>query len=270
MTPLFLLDRNAISVIKNKLANKAPVDPKKLALLATLEHLNQSGNHISPLLSIVEGEHGREDTVDEKAACVITEATAVRNFFDQATTDADQLLRDPLTVARVFTTYRETGWENRSSYWASAAPLVKGGIAKEKRRGVEDELVALATANGLPSDDPIHLLFLAALHGGASAQDVLKLRSDSAYNPLNDLHVLSRMALIQAVATNAGHLIMPVLVSMDEGLNDVLSHTHFSKSKLTDEGGIHMTLRFDKELFPQLSDKEYRALLDRAKPNGDV
>jgi hypothetical protein len=173
-------------------------------------------------------------------------------------------------VAQVFTTYRETGWDARSSYWALAAPLVRGSVAKNKRRSVEGQLIALAAANGLPSNDPIHLLFLAALHGGESAADVLKLRSNTAYNTLNDLHVLSRMAFIQAVATNTGLLIVPVLVSMDDGLNEVVRHTHFTESALTDQGGIHMRLRFGKALFPHLSDEEYHALLDRAKPKDNV
>ena len=67
---LFLLDRNAVSLIKNALAGTKTVGAKKLNDLFTLRALDVPRHSISPLLSIIEGERGDADSVAEKAECL--------------------------------------------------------------------------------------------------------------------------------------------------------------------------------------------------------
>lgn len=269
MTPLFFLDRNALSIIKGTLLHKVLKEPKKTDFRWALAALNQKGHHITSLVATIEGEHGREETVEEKEQCVRNDAAAVRAFFKDkgAITDADQLEAQAAVFAQVFTTYRETGWDMREAYWEDAAPLVKGGVAKKQRRAMEDQLTALALTHGMESQDPIHLLMLAALHGSVSAADALKLNSKrGAYNPLSDLHVLTRLAMVQAVGVPLGRMIIPVLVSMDEGLVDVIANTRFKESALMPDGTLHMRLGFGPALYPGLDEEEYDALMARMIP----
>lgn len=78
---LHLLDRNAVSLIKEANAGKEQLSQKKIAFLDRLRKLDRLGDYISALLSIIEGELGREDTVGEKALCQAKESTALRHFF---------------------------------------------------------------------------------------------------------------------------------------------------------------------------------------------
>lgn len=65
---LHLLDRNAVSLIKESNAGKIQTDATKIGFLQKLRRLDRKQDYVSPLLSIIEGEHGRADTVEEKMA----------------------------------------------------------------------------------------------------------------------------------------------------------------------------------------------------------
>ncbi|MBN8924591.1 MAG: hypothetical protein BGP10_13330 [Rhodanobacter sp. 68-29] len=265
MTPIYFLDRNALSVIKGHLAGKSIQDSKKLDFLQRLQQLDQKGNHVTPLLAIIEGEHGREETVEEKEQCVVHDTDAVREFFTVARTDADDLANRAHETAQTFALHIESGWDARGNYWAASAPLVKGGVAKNQRRRVEGQLAELAEIHQIGTQDPIHLLMLAALHGSEQSADALKLSSKTgSYNPLSDLHVLSRMALVQAVGIPLGRSVTPTLVTMDEGLEHVLNHTCFIESKILPDESLHMVMSFGHALYPHLSHDEYLALMSRA------
>ncbi|MBR8058927.1 hypothetical protein [Burkholderia dolosa] len=89
---IFLLDRNVVSLIKDAVAGKTQTDAKKQAYLEWLRTLDVPAHSISPLLSIMEGEKGYEDSIREKAASLEKETHAVGLFFECASTDAAHLL----------------------------------------------------------------------------------------------------------------------------------------------------------------------------------
>lgn len=88
---LLLLDRNAVAILKDAVAGKPQPDEKKQAALEALRALDVPEHSFSPLLSIIEGEKGREDTVDEKAGCLEKETDVIGAFFTRANTDAAHL-----------------------------------------------------------------------------------------------------------------------------------------------------------------------------------
>jgi hypothetical protein len=85
------LDRNAVSLIKEANVGRIQTVRRKIDFLLCLRELDRSDSYISPLLSIIEGERGREDTTEEKAECQKKESAALRFFCKIATVDSDYL-----------------------------------------------------------------------------------------------------------------------------------------------------------------------------------
>lgn len=260
---LFLLDRNCVSIIKTAVSGKEQPDEKKQAALEALKAIDLPQYSISPILSIMEGEKGREDDADQKALCLETEADAIGQFFKLANTDAAHLdgLKD--IAAELFAGMKESQWDNRADFLTKAAPLVVQKVAAENRRGVEDKLVELAAATGLAANDAIVMLFLACLYGSNDARKVIKPAKPNPYNVLSDLHVIPRVGLIRAVARQQPTPVKVLFRTLDEGLFGVLSQVDIVLSHLTDDGKLQMQIRYKPELFPDLARTDAIAMLQR-------
>lgn len=249
---VLLLDRNAVALIKDAVAGKPQTDEKKRAALDALRALDVPEHSISPLLSIIEGERGREDTADEKAGCLEKETDVAGQFFRQANTDAAHLNGLKQVAAELFAGMKESLWNERANFLMKAAPLVVQKVPENKRQGVEGKLVQLANACGLAPNDGIVILFLACLYGSDAARKVIKPTRPNAYNVLSDLHVIPRLGMVKAVA---GMLPRPVKVrfwTLDEGLFGVLSHVDIVESRFAADGELQMEVRYNPTLFPDL------------------
>jgi hypothetical protein len=252
-----------VSLIKASNENKIQTDKKKIAFLSRLRRLDRPKDYISPLLSIIEGELGREDSAAEKSACQRKESEAIRNFYKWATTDSDYLDQSSKMIGDVFTEYREGGWPAREKYLQEASHLIAKGVKKDKRKAIEEQLIALSLRVGLKPSDPLVVLFMACLHGSEEARKVIKPNALCVYNVLNDLHVLSRMGSIQSSANSNRALLRIRFVSMDEGLVGVLSKIEIVECKMSVDGELQMVIKFLPELFTELSEEERIDLLNR-------
>lgn len=264
LTPtVFLLDRNVVALIKDAAVDGKQRDAKKQAYLDWLRTLDVPENGFSPLLSIMEGEKGYADSAVEKAACLETEADAVERFFMRANTDAAHLRPFADSVAAMLSGLQESQWDERAGFFTSAATLVVQKIAQRERRRVEDELVRLAAESGLATDDAIVMLMLACLYGSDAARRVLKPARPNAYNVLSDLHVISRVGLIKAIAQQSPVPVRVRFLTLDEGLFGILDHIGIVRPRLTATGGWAMQIRYSPALFPLLSAADSIALLRR-------
>ena len=64
--PVIILDRNVISLIKDVNSGKVISDSNKLNMLSQLRELDIPENKISSIFSIIEGQKGRVETLEEK------------------------------------------------------------------------------------------------------------------------------------------------------------------------------------------------------------
>lgn len=260
---LHLLDRCVVSLIKECNAGKVQTDRKKVDFLRYLRTLDRPGDYVSPLLSIVEGEHGREDTAGEKSACQRKESEEVRRFFRFASTDSDYLDACSETVGSTFTEFRESAWNERENFLRNAAPLIAQGIKKHHRKSVEHQLFALAQSADLSASDPIVVLCLACLYENGHARSVIKPTEPPFYNVLNDVHTLSRVEAIRAQIQRSGFSLKTKFISRDKGLMQMRSQIDISDRAITDVGELQCTMRYRPELFPALPENDYLALMDR-------
>jgi hypothetical protein len=263
---LHLLDRCVVSLIKECNSGKIQTDPKTVEFIRHLRTLDRPGDYFSPLLSIVEGEHGREDTADEKRSCQRKESEHVRRFFRSASTDSNYLDACSGMVGITFTENRESAWDAREQFLRIAAPLIAKGVKKEQRKSIEHELVASAQSACLSAGDPVVVLCLACLYGSDHARSVIKPKELPLYNVLNDVHTLSRVGLIQALIQQNRIPLKTNFISRDKGLVKTRSHIDITELKLTGDGYLQCMMRYRPELFPALSEIDYLALMDRIMP----
>jgi hypothetical protein len=263
MRRLFLLDRNAVSCIKDANDGKETTDEKKRALLERLRGMDQTGLVVSPLLSIIEGEKGRVDTAEEKAACLIKEAGAVAQFFKNARVDSSFLLDNVGRASEIFAGPIEELWDLREQFLKFAFPLLGGGVRKEERADVEAHLIAEARRIGLEAIDPSLMLCLAALYGVGAARELLKPTKAKFYNALSDLHIISRLGLLLAIARKRQAMLSIEVVTLDAGLDGVLKGLELVGQSIRDDGYIQHQVRYSVSLFDQLSEDEALDLMDR-------
>lgn len=256
---MYLLDRNVVNLIKDVVAGKEPTDVRKQRCVQFLREIDTSMSYISPLLSIIEGEIGLEDSAEQKADCQKKESEALRQFFSVANIDSDHLdtLRDNLAA---FTTYRVGQCGARTVFFQQAVKLIATKVSQNKRPAVERDLICAAKFAGLSAGDALLMLCLACLHGNDDARKVIKPHCPNAYNVLNDLNVVLYIGLIKALVD------IPMItrfITMDQGLERVLSNIRVAETDLRDVYKLHMKLRYLPELFPELDHAGYCALMTK-------
>lgn len=260
---LFLPDRNVVSLIKQAVAGRTPSDPKKQAYLDSLRRLDVPEHSVSPLLSIMEGEKGYEDSVSEKEACLEKETAAVGQFFKVASTDSVHLLSLKSMAAQLFAGPRGNQWQERAAFLLKAAPLVAHKVTARKRKAVDDGLVQLALAAGLSTNDPIVVFFLACLYGNDAARKVIKPKNPGVHNVLTDIHIISRVGMVKAAARQLPIPLKVRLLTHDEGLFDMLNHMRISRPHFNVAGRLQMDIRYAPELFTDLSKIDRAAMVAR-------
>lgn len=257
----YLLDRNIVVLIKDVVAGKVMTDPRKLRCLQFLREIDTSMSCISPLLSIIEGEIGQEDSAQEKAACQQKESEALRQFFSVANIDSNQLDATRYVLADCFTTYRESQWGAREMFLRQAARFIAKKVSAKERPAIEQKLICAAKSARLSADDGLLILCLACLHGSDDARKMIKPHNLRVYNVLNDVHVIPRIGLIKAVVKQAGISMRIRFITLDQGLERVLSNVRIVKTDICDAHAVQMKLSYLPDLFPELDNAGYCALM---------
>lgn len=239
------------------------LDDAKRATLAALSTIDREGSYISPLFSIIEGERGRFDTAEEKAACLRTEVDAIRRFFKVATLDSTYLEANQDLASEVFTQHREAYGKQREIFFRQARGLIADIPKKAQRKQIQEQLVSIAAAAGLALSDPILVLSIACLHRNDRARDVLKPREDAIFNTLSDVHLIGRIAAVVAVGLGHDPSLSFGFLTGDIGLREVLRLVKFGVPQIAEDGTVSTDLRYSADLFRDLGANEREQLKSR-------
>lgn len=263
---LFLLDRNVVDVIKVANAGKEQKGIKEQRMLTFLKSIDDSKYSVSPLLALIEGEHGREDSAEEKIVQLHKETSAVASFFRHARTDENFLKSEQEQFSNVFTRFREGNYDARAEFRHRAIPLVRQSVALKDRRKVENQLLELAILVGLDTDDAVVVMFLACLYSNDLVRELLKLKHpEKTYNVLSDIHLLPRIGIIKTVAKSKAAGLKVRLLTLDKALEHTLSKIRISAGDIVDGTIGNIGIRYLPELFIGLSEIQARAMLNRIK-----
>ncbi|GAB7534272.1 hypothetical protein [Burkholderia sp. 3C] len=261
---LFLLDRNVISVIKHSLVNKEQKGEKEKRMLAHLKEIDARQNAISPIISLMEGEKGRPDSPTEKDEQVEKETDVVSRFFKRARTDSSYLTNNKEIFIKIFSGYREGSSDTRAAFREKAIEVVFNKVPSNKRRSSEDFLFRTAESFGLKKNDVIVVMFIACLYGNDDARDILKLKDlHKIHNVLSDIYLIPRMGLVKWIAESQNMRIEVELLTLDEGLKNVLSNVKVSWRLDRGQSEPELFVDYLPELFTELPEDDARALLGR-------
>lgn len=136
-----ILDRNAVALIKDSNAGVAQNDPKKIKFLTLLRSIDRKGVAIASLFSIMEGEKGRADTVEEKIRCIQVETDALRSFYKNARTDGEFLKPDSATAELLSGASKERVSAAREDFYRIACPLIAFPVRKNDRKQTQEKLI---------------------------------------------------------------------------------------------------------------------------------
>jgi hypothetical protein len=259
---LYLLDRNVVSIIKDSVDEKEQKDVKKLEMLCKLKEIDVASNAVSPILSLIEGQIGREESFEEKLACLNKETSALEKFFAFARTDSTSLQQSDKQFSLIFSEYREEDWEEYESFLHESSNLLLNKVGADKRLATRKAIIDAARKHGIYSGHIVVAACLSCLYGCDAARDTLKPHKSPAitFNVLNDLLALSRISLIIAVARQQGVSGLKIkFLTLDEGLREFLEGILIYDVKIT-ASGVNQKVKYHKSLFPLLSEEEYLEL----------
>jgi hypothetical protein len=112
---LFLLDRNVVSVLKIAIAGNEQKGEKEQRMLDFLRGVDSPQYAISPLPSLMEGEHGREDNVTEKTKQVEKETEAVASIRSHPLPAGLSKISSPNLRCRAV-------WTGQTASWFCSSP----------------------------------------------------------------------------------------------------------------------------------------------------
>lgn len=260
---LFLLDRNVISVIKDAVNDKALNDLNKVAMLDKLKEIDKTTSAISCILSLIEGQKGRDESPQEKIECLRKETDVIKKFFRFASTDSATLQSTETSFSDTFTEYREEDWVLHNAFLIDVCPLLNNKVSESARDDIKNKLISSAQKKGLYLGHIIVVACLSCLYGSDAARAVLKPHKAAGnyYNALNDLFVLSRVNLIKAISQSQGLVDLNIeFLTLDKNLKTFLSGVYVRKTALT-SCGVSQTVEYSNQLFPSLNEEQYHLLL---------
>lgn len=260
---LYLLDRNAVSIIRKSI-DGSNLREDEIEKIEELKKLNTPINKISPLLSILEGEKRRNESIREMHDTIKKESKAVSLFYDKAITDS-KYLNDNIVFALLTFSGKtvEVDWPKYISFCIEAQKYLID-IKKEQRETIKEKIINIARGHSVLPNKPIVVCFLSALYGSQDAMGVIKPKKQytehDAYNTVSDLSCISRLAFIDALFPD----ITPRLITYDKKLLSYLDKVTYKGSIIKEkiyDADISITVSYSRLLFPTLDDLGYDSLM---------
>ncbi len=223
MKKIYFLDRNAVSDIKKNI-NKQSI---KIERLAKLRSIDKKDNIVSSILSIREGQSKHIETKEEIQKSISKDTPAIKKFYKKAKTDTEFFQKNISTVSKTFEleTGKESLWDSYIKLIIKAKNDLYQPIKKLEREKYTDDFLEYCTNLNVPIGHPIVLCCLSALYGNINAHKILKpkknlsteLASESAYNTVNDLIIISRLCFIHNLINKSPEKkIMVKLITFDK------------------------------------------------------
>lgn len=261
MSKIYLLDRNAVSIIKDSNCGK-PQEGKKLELLKKIKSLDNKKFIFSPLLSIFEGQHGRRETRDEITQTIAKESSHIGRFFKNARTDCDFLRENNLLISNLISGERELNFDGYIGFLNYAKEYIYQPLPEEKKYEVLEELVKEASHFGVPLGHPVFVCCAATIFGCSVARKVLKpkVKNYNAHNALSDLILISRINNIKSLMVN--DRVKFKFVTLDVALEKFISMVSVVSVSPINNGCLQY-LSYSQELFPDLGESDYQRLMER-------
>lgn len=263
---IYILDRNAVSCIKDQLNGKI----KDIERVRKLKSLDKRKNFITPLFSIREGQIGKRENQEQMILTLKKESDAIAKFYKHARTDSKFLLDNIDYTTDVFANNTELQMNSYISIVEMAYELLVNKIPKSKRFTIAEELINHAKSKNISLAHPIVMCCLSVLYGSDNSRKILKpkkldgiLKEKSIHNAISDIMTISRVNFVisRFRETNKNPIIR--FITFDKHLSAFLDQIKVKEIKSIQLGEItntKQTVEYNKELFPDIDQEEFDRL----------
>lgn len=248
---IYVLDRNIISIIKDRNANKSITDKNKQNILDCLNRINCSKSIVSPIFSLFEGQHGRMECVDEISDTVNKELEALEIFFGRK--KVDRSLIESEAFLSLFKTVKNSNEYHKNikakiNFLNDINKYLYQPLHTRARLDIRDKIISIQRekyGNYFDNFNPIVIAALCCIYGSNVCRKILKPKEDinktNYYNAVMDfqhfdlfVYISGKMEGKYNKKYNAkNHL---VFLSGDKNLNNFFSwyDVYHSKSLFID------------------------------------
>lgn len=271
MDKIFFLDRNALSDIKRNVSGgNVPIDRLK-----KLRSIDKIGHTISLMLAFREGQNKKIENKSEIEESILKDAQYIDEFYNNAKTDANYFLDNIVLTSETFSGLKgkEHGWDNYIEFLKHVQQKLYQPIARNKRYEMAKSICKKASELTISRGHPIIICAISVLYGNLNSKKVLKAKPSltgveadkHAYNVLNDLIIISRLAGLKA---HVGSNSILKLVTFDKPLDKLLKLLTVGKIKRTDyidSTSIETTVTYSFELFTEAKEEEQDRVIELLK-----
>jgi len=265
---LYFFDRNVMSLVKDSNLKNPQNKSDKLNMLALMRSKDKSNSVFSPLLSVMEGQLGREETQDELQENLQKELKEIELFFKYASHDLKAIFKQD--YSQLTLDMKELRFSTYNDFLDSIYPKIYQPTAKRLKDSIKNEIISEAKSRHISLGHPVVICCLAILYGSGIARKVLKpkrLNSDI-YNGLSDLMMINRLYYLyrQLYSTPSNNMIRIKFLTLDKNLEALVNSLTFHHSTaFLAKGNENYTMGYDQSLFPDLSKDEVVKLFELLK-----
>jgi hypothetical protein len=258
---ILVLDRNIVSLIKDANALKRQSSNEKVKMLSYLKRSDRKVIAVTPMLSIIEGQKGREESWQEMEKTIKNEAYSLKDFFSKAKVDSNFLLANSKSTSEIFIDSNATYKVKYDLFLKEVNPILVDKTKQSQKTRIKNEIIGIAKKHEIPTGHPVVMCCISALFGSDSSRKILKFKKNdySPYNARNDLLVVSWFYGIKHRAKKVNSKITVKYLTLDKCLNAFLSMITVNQTTLFSDQ-IEIVMSYKKELFPDLSNEQYLEL----------
>lgn len=269
---IYMLDRNVVSIIKASNSGKSIIDQDKLAMLDFLQAIDKPSSSITAIISIIEGQKGRAESLEEKSECMKKEAREIEIFFKEARTDCDTLHLMEKQFLEAFGSPPESEWNKYEEFLVKIKNFIVNPTACAKRWHACKAILAQAKALSIPQNHFLVMTTIARLYGNTHARDTLNPHKDNyPYNALSDIFMVIRFQLIieSAKASGIGGISFQLL-SLDQGIVEFASQVGECVAGISADGDFSIGFSYPRKLFTEIDDVDFDRLRNALPPNAII
>jgi|GEM_PF-3305106 len=271
----YLLDRDAIIMIENFLKGDfSNGDAYWDKCQAVFNEIDKPENTVSAMLAIMEGKRHINDQPIARQASACDEASVLKKYFKFASTDTDAIIKLSHSLADLSLGSHEHGFKGYVDFYKSISNELSQDISPEKRIEAEDRVIFTAKMHNVPTNHPLTISSLSALHGNIIARKVLKFKTGKKSNPygaVSDIMQYYRVANIGLILKTGYYSNYRIqFLSFDQALGELFGWFHLQKitcypttlyATVTEVEFIPNMIK----LFPEMDDRRIEELVNKIK-----
>jgi len=263
---IFMLDRNAVSLISNFMKKKIYTNIRDTRRLDELRSLDQSENIISVFASTIEGINPWGENKSDRQKLLREEIESVQKFYQFAQTDTNIIIRKINNYQqRLFESFKFGMY-----FLCETSKILYNPVSPKNYLEKSKEILNIADTCSISKYHPVVICALAQLYKNTKIQKLLKFSKNYnlklAYNVMSDIEYIELVKSSSSLSKKNGRKFTFVIKSFDKSLiylDKILSDINFNaEHQETKEHTVVFSIEsIPKDFFTDISDAQYCVLM---------